>query len=64
VGIVQSDRTVCYLEEVSLGMKVLSEETGFGDVSMLKKSDRTKLFLDEKIHCYTLRERNHSLCLE
>jgi len=29
-------------------MKVLSEETGFGDVSMLKKSDRTKYFLTKK----------------
>jgi len=45
-------------------MKVLSEETDLCDISMLKKSDRTSLYLDERIHCYILRENNHSLCLE
>jgi len=42
--------TVCYLEDVSFGMKVLSEETDFGDVIMLKKSHRTSLFLDERMY--------------
>jgi len=45
-------------------MKVLSEETGFGDISVLKKSHRTRLFLDERIHSYMLKEINHSFCLE
>ena len=47
-------RTVCYFEEVSLGMKVLSEETDLGDVFMLKKSDRTILYLEERIYSMCL----------
>ena len=42
--------TVCCLEDVSLGTKVLSEETDFDDVIMLKKSHRTSLLLDERMH--------------
>jgi hypothetical protein len=34
-------RTVCYLEEVALGMNVLSEETDLGDVNLLKAFHRT-----------------------
>jgi len=37
----------------------LSEETGFVDVTMLKKSHRTSLFLDERIQRYMLTENNH-----
>jgi len=45
-------------------MKVLSEETGFGDVIMLNKSHKTRLFLDERILCYVLKKKHISLCLE
>ena len=57
-------RTVCYLEEVSLGTKVLSEETGFVDVNVLKKSHTTSLFLVERIQSYMFTENNNSLCLQ
>ena len=57
-------RTVCYLEEVSLGMKALSEETGFIDVKVLTESDTTSLFLDERIQCYMLTENTNLLCLQ
>jgi hypothetical protein len=35
-------------------MKVLSEETGVGDVATRKKCHRTSLFLDERIQRYVL----------
>jgi len=46
-------------------MKVLSEETDFFyNVAMLKNSHRKRLFPEQRIQCYMLRENVHSLRTE